>query len=169
DTFLSLKGQPVSANSALVTGYGFLTKQANDITAKLEDFGIKSPLPPPDTLINETWTAKQFRASFFGRSVAPSLTSLNSHFAHNRFFPNDPTNVYADEVTKSKTDFRNSLIFSVGCHSVMNVPDPYFADSSNKLRNTPDWPQAFAGRGASMIGNTGFGYADSDLILYSSR
>ncbi len=165
DTFLGLPGRTVTPNSALVTGYSFLTQQANDINAKLHNFGIAAP----DTLINDSWTAKQFRASFFGPSVARGLNSLNSHFAHNRFFPNDPTNVYADEVTKSKTDFRNSIIFSVGCHSGLNAPDPYFADLPNKLRNSPDWPQAFGGRGASMIGNTGFGYADSDLILYSSR
>src|SRR5262249_5032370 len=115
---------------------------------------------------NDTWTANQFRTSFFGPPVARGLNSLNSHFAHNRFFPNDPTNVYADEVISSTTNYSGSLIFSVGCHSGLNVPDAYFPASS---RARTDWPQAFSRRGASMLGNTGFGYADSDLILYSSR
>ena len=97
---------------------------------------------------------------------ARGLNSLNSHFAHNRFFPNDTNNVYADEVTSSTTDFNNSLIFSVGCHSGLNVPDAYFPSSA---RDATDWPQAFGRRGASMVGNTGFGYADFGSDLYSSR
>jgi choice-of-anchor A domain-containing protein len=165
DTFLN---QPtVTPTNALVTGYTFLTQQANDVTAKLSQYGVN----PIDTLNNDTWTAAQFRASFFGalnapRPVARGLNSLNSHFAHNRFFPNDPDLVYADEVTASTTDYRGSLIFSVGCHSGLNAPDEYFPSSP---RDAADWAQVFAGKGAGLVGNTGFGYADRDLLLYSSR
>src|SRR5262249_31043369 len=106
----------------------------------------------------------QFRASFFA-PTARNLNSLNSHFAHNRFFPNDENNVYATEITGT-TDYRGSLVFSVGCHSGLNVPDEDF----ETVQLGTDWPQAFLRQGASgFIGNTGFGYGDSDLISYSER
>ena len=60
-------------------------------------------------------------------------------------------------------DYTGSLIFSVGCHSGLNVPDGEAAT----IETGTDWAQAFLRRGATFIGNTGFGYGDSDLIAYS--
>ena len=165
DTFLRLPQRTVKPDNALTTGYSFLTQQANQVSSTLAQYGVANQ----DTLINDTWTANDFRASFFGptgarRTVAHGLNSLNSHFAHNRFFPNDANDVFADEVTNT-TSYTNSLLFSVGCHSGLNVPTWPSASS----RDGTDWPQAFNRLGSSWVGNTGFGYADSDLILYSSR
>jgi hypothetical protein len=89
---------------------------------------------------------------------------LNSHFEHYRFFPNDPNDVFATEVVAT-TNYSGSLIFTVGCHSGLNVPDEDMPD----LRIGTDWAQAFSRQRASYIGNTGFGYGDSDLIAYSER
>ena len=57
----------VEPTSALITGYDFLTDQANTINSTLTAFGIQSR----DTLIDDTWTADQFCANFFGTSAAP--------------------------------------------------------------------------------------------------
>jgi hypothetical protein len=114
-------------------------------------------------LINDTWTADQFRAAYFGR-ISFSIASLNSHFEHYRFFPNDPNDVFATEVTAAN-NYNGSLIFTVGCHSGLNVPDEEMPD----LQMGTDWAQAYSRQRASFIGNTGYGYGDSDLIAYSER
>ena len=67
----------------------------------------------------------------------------------------------ASEVPGS-TNYAGDLIFSVGCHSGLNVPDQ---GASHPL----DWAQAFLGQGATFIGNTGYGYGDSDEVFYSER
>ncbi|HEX9374009.1 MAG TPA: choice-of-anchor Q domain-containing protein, partial [Roseiflexaceae bacterium] len=158
DTFIGLPNQQITPSDALVTGYDFLKDEASAIDATLAKYGISSRA----TLIDDTWTGASFRASFFGPPTAPrtrarGLSSLNSHFTHDRFYPNDASDVVSVNEITDGMDYGGSLIFTVGCNSGLNLPD------SN------DWTQAFAGRGASFIGNTGHGYGDSDLIAYSER
>ena len=157
-TFLA---QPtITPASALVTGYTFLNDQANAVNETLQDYGVANR----STLINDTWTANDFRASFFA-PTARDLNSLNAHFAHNRLIANDGSIVTASEITNS-TAYAGSLIFSVGCHSGLNVPDVYFPNDPSRAT---DWPQAFARQGASLIGNTAYAYGDDTLIAYSER
>lgn len=90
---------------------------------------------------------------------------LFAHFQHDRLFPTDPlSQVFATEVTAT-TDYQSVLAFSVGCHSGLNVPDDAFPSPQTGT----DWAQAFLRQGATFIGNTGYGYGDSDLIAYSER
>ncbi|MGH2524545.1 MAG: C25 family cysteine peptidase, partial [Anaerolineales bacterium] len=146
--------QPVvSPNDALVTGYDFLIDQASAISTTFSAQGVTL-----FTLINNTWTAADFRSYFF--PVTRDLNSLNSHFEHHRFFPNGAEYVYATEVASS---FSGSVIFTVGCHSGLNVPD---ADQPDPTQAT-DWAQAFLREQGTFIGNTGYGYGDSDLVAYS--
>ncbi|NJM42635.1 MAG: hypothetical protein HC853_18785 [Anaerolineae bacterium] len=155
--------QPVFVpTSALVTGYDFLIDQARIVSNTFGSYGVSGI----DRLIDNAWTANAFRAQFFGPANARGLNSLNSHFAHNRFFPNDPNDVFASEVLTAATNFNNSLMFSVGCHSGLNVPDAFFPGNPSLAT---DWPQAFARRGAAFVGNTGFAYGDSELLLYSKK
>ncbi|MCP4535611.1 MAG: hypothetical protein GY832_00520, partial [Chloroflexi bacterium] len=158
DAFLA---QPVIMPSdALVTGYDFLIDQADAISATLASQGIA-----PVGLINDTWTDDDFRTSVFISPDAYDLNSLNSHFQHYSLYPTNPLNeVFATEVTAT-TNYSGSLVFSVGCHSGLNVPD---GDALSAQTGT-DWAQAFLRQGATFIGNTGYGYGDSDLIAYSER
>jgi hypothetical protein len=73
--------------------------------------------------------------------------------------------VAASEVPTQGDAFRGALIFSVGCHSGLNLPDGDFADPQQGT----DWAQAFVRRGATYIGNTGYAYGDGDLLAYSER
>ena len=158
-TFLN---QPeVTPSSALVTGYEFLKNEATAVNASLTQYGISNST----TLINDAWTANDFRTAFFGQAAARGINSLNSHFTHNSFYPNDGTSVYADEVANDNADYRGALIFSVGCHSGLNVPDA----GPNPTQADTDWAQAFSAKGATFLGNTGYGYADSDVIAYSAK
>ena len=90
------------------------------------------------------------------------MISLNSHFDHYRFFPNDPNDVLATEITGT-TPYTGSLVYSVGCHSGLNVYD----GSAPPVLTGTDFAQAFTRQGATFVGNTGFGYGDSDLVSYS--
>jgi hypothetical protein len=99
----------------------------------------------------------------FTQETAPGLLSLNSHFTHYSFYPNDDNDVYATEVTQT-TQYSGTLAFSVGCHSGLNVPDAAFSDTTGI-----DWAQAWTRQGATYLGNTGYGYGDADLLAYSER
>jgi hypothetical protein len=151
----------LSPANAVVTGYDFLIDQAEAISATLRHQGITDITP----LINDSWTDVDFRDGVFTHPTAHSLNSLNSHFKHDLLYPNNASDqVFATEVI-STTDYTGVLVFSVGCHSGLNVPD---ADSDSVQTGT-DWAQAFSRQGAVFIGNTGYGYGDSDLIAYSER
>jgi hypothetical protein len=160
DTYLA--EQIISTTTALVTGYDFLTDEAQAISQTLAVRGIAVT-----QLINDSWDANALRTQLFGNSHARNELSLNSHFEHWRMIPatNAAGLVYANEVVTASTNFTRSLVFSVGCHSGLNVPD---ADA-NSPQTALDWAQAFAKRGATFIGNTGYGYGDSDLIAYSEQ
>ena len=68
--------------------------------------------------------------------------------------------------------FRNgnsaSLLYSVGCHSGLNVLTDAINGGAPALYSA-DFPQAVLKQGGNWIGNTGYGYGDSDLIGYSER
>jgi hypothetical protein len=57
------------------------------------------------------------------------------------------------------------LVFSVGCHSGLSVSD----EASLSALTGTDWAQSFLRQQAMFIGNTGFGYGDSDLVAYSEQ
>ncbi|MBP7691021.1 MAG: hypothetical protein KA764_03850, partial [Anaerolineales bacterium] len=119
-------------------------------------------------LVSNTWTGVEARGALglpgsLG-DTAPGLISLNAHFTQAEFFPNEGPDVLASEVAAAFTDYSGSLIFSVGCHSGLSVPD-----GAGLPQAGGDWAQAFLSRRATFIGNTGYGYGDSDLIAYSER
>jgi hypothetical protein len=95
--------------------------------------------------------------------------SLNSHFEHWQLFPatNSAGSVSANEIVTSSTHFSGTLVFSLGCHSGLNVPDGEADPMQTAL--ALDWAQAFTQRGATYIGNTGYGYGDTYQLAYSER
>ena len=125
DAFLA---HPVIAPAdALVTGYDFLTDQAQAISDTLATQGID----PIDALISDTWITDDLRSKLISVTTASDLNSLNAHFSHFALIPAmtpiSPTHVsdvfvLAQEVTGT-TDYDGGLDFSVGCHSGLNVPD----------------------------------------------
>ncbi|MCB0034362.1 MAG: thrombospondin type 3 repeat-containing protein, partial [Anaerolineales bacterium] len=157
NTFLA--DDTLAPETALVTGYDFLLDQATALSDQLSNENLITVTP----LINNTWTAEDFRTAAFDAQEY-DLISLNSHFDHFRFFPNNPDDVLATELDVV-TNFDNKLIFSVGCHAGLNVYDGGTQISFTGL----DYAQVFARQGSTFLGNTGFGYGDSDLLAYSER
>jgi hypothetical protein len=155
----------VAPTSAYVAGYDFLNDLATVISTTLDARGIQSAT----TLINDTWTAQEFRTTYFGPPAspnprAPGITSLNAHFAHNSLGASDSSSVFAMEVL-TPTDYTGALVFSVGCHSGFNLPD----GEARTMLSAIDWAQSFTRRGATFLGNTGYAYGDSDLVAYTEQ
>lgn len=171
DAYLSTPDGVVAApSSALVTGYDFLEDSANAITAELESglgttaTTLISPrdLAPTDPA---AWTADDLRGSLLTSRY--DLTFLAGHFSASSALAADyTTRVLASELAESTVDMTNSIVFSAGCHAGYNIVD---AAAVPGVTAEPDWAQAFAMKGATLIAGTGYQYGDTDFIEYSER
>jgi hypothetical protein len=154
--------------SALVTGYDFLSDAATAVKSELEA-GMGRPA---DTLIDPAtvapangWTADQLRQAWFGQRH--DLAFLAGHFsAFSALAADYTTTVLSSELAATPTSFKNSILFSAGCHSGYNALD---ADGIPFVTPQPDWAQAAARRQATLIAGTGYQYGDTDFIEYSER
>ena len=172
DAFLATDGA-VSPTSALVAGYDFLSDAAAAIADDLSANALtvdRSLIQPIGDGPNKptAWTAAQLGAKLFG-ATAYGIVNVNAHFSANALLAADfATRLQPSSVTAlpaSDTRFRNALILSTGCHSGYNLVDPHATPLTTPL----DWTQAFAARGATMVGGTGYQYGDTDFIKYSEK
>jgi hypothetical protein len=170
----------VEVGDALVTGYDFLLDEAAAISGTLGAQGLEVV-----GLIGDDWVAADLRAELIDVGEARDLDSLNAHFNHFLLIPatvpESPASVedvfvLAQEVSGT-TEYGGRVVFSVGCHSGLNVPDEgspvveieWAGGVTETVETGVDWPQAFLRQGAVFIGNTGYGYGDTELIAYSER
>jgi hypothetical protein len=164
-------GGVLSANSELTTGYSFLTSGAQVVSADLTQLTGNSV----GDLINESWTHQDLDNALDTGASAPSIVSLNAHFDFGRALPaagnasGDQTDLFTTaDVRGASESFTGTLLFSMGCHSGLNLDDTEMA-SSGITSGIDDWAKTFADEGALWIGNTGYGYADTDTIAYSAK
>ena len=101
-----------------------------------------------------------------------ALVSLNAHFDHYRALPalGDKVPNFNDNLIATTVESRlgagaltQSLIFSMGCHSGLSVSDIMIG------RTNQDWAQTLGRQGALYIGNTGFGYGDTETVAYTEQ
>jgi YVTN family beta-propeller protein len=163
----------VAPTRALVAGYDFLSDAAGFIADQLtaNSLTVDRQLIQPvgDSPSDPTaWTADQLKTKLFGAATY-GILSLNAHFSANTMLAADfSTRVVTADVTAlavSDTRFRNALILSTGCHSAYNIVDP----DATALTKPVDWTQAFAARGATVVGGTGYQYGDTDFMKYSEQ
>jgi hypothetical protein len=71
----------------------------------------------------------------------------------------------------SNPDYGDSptLTYSIGCHSGLSVVDNDITPGAAASKYSADFPSAFVKQNGNWIGNTGFGYGDSDLVGYSEQ
>ena len=62
-----------------------------------------------------------------------------------------------------------TLAYSVGCHSGLSVEPRSIRAGPDQGYYQSSWPEAILKQGGNWIGNTGYGYGDSDVIGYSER
>ncbi len=151
-----------------------------------------------DTLINDSWDVGNLASQWFFPNQLPQLTasyngpqtkfqlmSLNAHFSHYDAIPADDKNgtLLAERLLTPTVAlpqaafFRDndpiygdsaSLIYSVGCHSGLSViANDIRPGAASQYR--ADFAEAVLKQGGNWIGNTGYGYGDSDLVAYSER
>ncbi|WP_298135252.1 Ig-like domain repeat protein [Micropruina sp.] len=178
--FVARNGQPLRPNSSLTTGYDFLTDAADAVQA---DFTKGIPGGTHDTLITDAdvppsevgpnadprrraWTADDLRTALLGKHH--DLVFLAGHFSANNALAADySTTLDTTEVAAADDAvFRDSLVFSAGCHSGYTIVD---ADGVPHVTVDLDWTEAFAKKGATLIAGTGYQYGDTDFLAYSEQ
>jgi hypothetical protein len=170
DAYLDANGV-VTPHSSLVTGYDFLADAATAVKNELQA-GTNAT---PETLItakdvspqdSRSWTATQLRSELLGTD-RHDLVYLAGHFSANSALAADfSTSVLTTELDSASTNFKNTLVFSAGCHSGYNLVD---GDAVPGVTQTLDWAQAFARKQATLIAGTGYQYGDTDFLEYSER
>ena len=166
--FISSQGD-LDSTAGLTTGYSFLTSGANAVSANLGADGLT-----PEALINEDWSRSDLAVALT-QSPTPGVDSVNAHFDYSRLLPANDNASGQDTDLFTTTDIRDALssyagrlLFSMGCHSGLDVDDAEVA-ASGVATPVDDWAKAFADAGALWVGNTGYGYADTDTIAYSAK
>jgi hypothetical protein len=161
--------------SALVTGYTFFTDMAKFEASQLTSAGMQT-----DSLISDTWTASDLRAKLFG-PAKPGLIAVNWHARSNEAVAADyatthPTTIATSEIAglpPADTRFKNALVISIGCHMAYPLIDadviPNPTAPPQFVTDQRAFTETFQNRGAMVLGNSGFGYGDTDFIGYSEE
>ena len=179
--FLDRNGAALTPTSTLATGYDFLTDAADSVAT---DFRQGVPAGRNDTLVTDadvppstvtkdgtpsrrtSWTATDLRRSLLGSRH--DLVFLAGHFSANNTLAADyDTTLGADEVAAAPdAQFKDSLVFSAGCHSGYTIVD---SDGVPDVTVGLDWTNALARHGATLIAGTGYQYGDTDFLAYSEK
>ena len=158
--------------SSLVTGYDFLEDAANAVqnelaaglgtTATTDSLIAPRNISPTDPA---SWTAAQLETALLGSRH--DLIYLAGHFSAGSTLAADyKTRLLTTDVTASNVNLTNSIVFSAGCHAGYNIVNEHGVSG---VAADPDWAQAFARKGATLIAGTGYQYGDTDFIEYSER
>jgi hypothetical protein len=133
----------LEVNETIVTGYDFMTDSAQEICSAM----VADGLYPDCALIGDSWNATQFINSVLEQSH--SLVSYNGHATH-AAIGTPGESVQSSQVQESSGDHTGVLFWTPGCHGGLNVPP-----STGVALDTA---QALVGRGAMLVGNTGYGW-----------
>ena len=121
---------------------------------------------PVTEMISETWTADDLVDGLLSGDA--TLAAVNAHFDHNRAEPADASAglfTTGDVVDSGPATLSQAVIFSMGCHSGLSVSDIQIGGDPLGV----DWPQTMAAQGAAHVGNTGFGYGETETVALSEQ
>ena len=177
DQFVTAGGA-LTPTSALTTGYDFLADGARAVDGALTR---AVGTGPHAALIDDPgstggWSRGQLSAALFPAGVgaqSPYLASVNAHFDHNRALPSagNTSGTQSDlftvgDITANPGRLAGRLLFSMGCHAGLNVPDRYVGGDAVVSK---DWAQTFANQNAIWVANTGFGLGDTSSVALSEE
>jgi hypothetical protein len=159
------------ADTALVTGYDFLERTATDVGA-----AVSPALNNLSQLNSNSWGGAQLAEALGGTSPAsaaylqagtsPDLVFFSGHFAHNALQTAQLDGFQASALL-GVGGLSGKVLFTLGCHSGASISDP---DTDPTQGIDPrDWAQTIEGLGGLLIGNTGYGYGDSDVPAYGQQ
>ncbi len=161
-------------STGAVLGYDFLADGSAAVAAELTTIGagVSTDLADGiDSTDGLPWDRVDAQDELLAAGQN-ALISLNAHFDHYRALPanGDQKQGFTDNLIASTVaaqlgpdGFDRSLIFSMGCHSGLAVPDG-LVDVNNA-----DWAQQISGVGGIYIANTGFGYGDTETVAYTEQ
>ena len=161
----------VATDRSLVTAYDFLTHGGQDTQ---ETFEALVGSTAARALISEDWDRQDVRDELL---LEPDLIAINAHYDHSRSLPaiGDQVPIPNSELFSS-SDLLGSLsgdgalYFTVGCNAGINVPALSGVGLPAGHERVLDWAQAVAQLpGSGFLGNTGFGYGDTEYSAYSER
>jgi hypothetical protein len=165
-------GGELDPDSKLTAGYDFLTDGANDIHSALARQFPTIPSDPFDGLISNTWQRGDLLDYYFDKSSGvPDIVSPNAHYSHwlaQPAAPNPITDVVNQMVNTGSVpaDLAGKLVFVMGCHSGLNVPNLLSSDATRRK----DWVESYlASKTAVYIAQTGFGYGDTETSALTER
>jgi hypothetical protein len=161
----------LQAHSALVTGYDFLKETATTVG------GVLGPsVDHLQQLNDDSWGGAQLAealgapapgmANYQQADGSPDLVFFSGHFAHNAL-QTAQLDGFRTDALSGAGGLAGKVLFTLGCHGGASVAD---ADSDPTTGiSTQDWAQTVAGLGGLLIGNTGYGYGDSDVQAYGQE
>ncbi len=173
-------GGELDIQTAAVLGYDFLSDGSALIADELEASALGAgnvdrELAEGLTTGGDKWDRIAATDKLLEQGTQ-ALVSLNAHFDHYRALPalgdkvpNFNDNLIATVVENSldpdglNVSLQQTLIFSMGCHSGLSVSDITIG------RTNQDWAQTLGRQGSLYIGNTGFGYGDTETVAYTEQ
>jgi hypothetical protein len=167
--YVASNGQ-LNPTSKLTAGYDFLTDGANDIHSGLARQFPTIAADPLDRLISADWQRGDLLAKYLDKSPAPSIVSPNAHYSHWLAQPAGPNPITSlsqmVDTGDVPADLAARLVFVMGCHSGLNVPN----NLSTDVERRTDWAESYlASKAAVYIAQTGFGYGDTETVALTER
>ena len=168
-------GGRLAGGSSVVTGQDFITDCAERVSTLLQ----AAKITPVLESISD-WKVADLKRDLLdaGRDVA----SINAHCDHYRVISahgshnfSTPGFDWTAEILYGTTiadapDFLGKLVFTVGCHAGLNVPDRQVAVPADYVgQEDPrlDIAQAMARQQGVLVANTGYGFGDYETIAGS--
>lgn len=148
-------------NKVLVTGYDFVKDTASVIC---DDWNTDCGSNCVDcTLIGDSWSVNAYRERQLEANPPFKVQSINGHANHYR--EGAPLNgqfIDANEIAAAPSDLSRGLIYTLGCHSGLNVPP------ENAIGSL-DLAQVFALKQANYVANSGYGWGQLGTIGLSEK
>jgi len=186
DRFVTSNGQAdlPPNQTALVAGYDFMSDgaqaAADGLTTTLGSGKVGQ-------LICENWTKKDLLDNVIGPQASqpsaclnanapappPDIIGLFGHADNYRLLTaagnasGDPSEMLTSGDVANLPPGR--IVFSMGCHFGLNLPDSAAAAADANAAKLDDWAQALSQRNAILVANSGYGYGDDATVAYSEK
>ncbi len=170
-TYIAFDGT-LSPTTGYVSGYDFLSDGAQSVTDELANL---PDIDPVDSLISEAWTRSDLDGDLFPAGDSPDIGAINAHFDQYRAQPADQSaaglesELFTTEDVNQpgrEDDLLGRILFSMGCHGGLHVPDELFPTDDVRAL---DWAQTFSRQRAVWVGNTGYGYGETEGVELTER
>ncbi|MEM8930056.1 MAG: hypothetical protein AAGE94_02710, partial [Acidobacteriota bacterium] len=170
-TFISSEGvidlSTKPSRKVAISAYDFLVDSGNKIRERWESV---LDVDLSQELIGQSWSSADLQSELCTEE-AYGVLSLNGHATHYEVGHPSADGPFVIEGTSTDDlagcDLTGSLVYAVGCHSGLPVPDDSVrADKDNTL----DLPQAMLrAKALAYLGNTGYGWGLKHGVGYSER